>query len=268
MNNVTALRSSVRPSPVFLFVLGLFALSGLATWRYGMGISPDGTVGHMARFVLFVFVVSGWIVSLCLHEFGHAFFAYRSGDRSIVAKGYLTLNPLKYTDLALSFVLPVLFLMIGGIGLPGGAVYINRGAIRGRLRHSLISAAGPLANVMFAIVLGVILTNLAKGPSHLLFWSGIAFLGFLQVTAALLNLLPVPGLDGFGIVEPYLPRSWVQQADRVGGYAFMALLALLWIGPVNHQFFGLVDHLTGMFGIDSDAAKAGHLLFQFWRSLN
>jgi Zn-dependent protease len=262
MSNVTALRSSVRPSPIFLFVLGLFALSGLAVWRYGTD------VGHAARLLLFLFVVSGWIVSLCLHEFGHAYFAWRSGDRSVATNGYLTLNPLKYGDITLSFLLPVLFVLLGGIGLPGGAVYIDRGAIRGRLRHSLISAAGPLANLVFAIVLGVVLTNLATSLDHALFWSAMAFLAFLQVTAAVLNLLPVPGLDGFGIIEPYLPRHWVEQANRVGGYAFMALLALLWLPPVNRQFFSLVYHLTDLFGINSDLTTVGHALFQFWQSVN
>ncbi|MFB9831590.1 site-2 protease family protein [Actinoallomurus acaciae] len=261
MSNVTALRSAVRPSPVFLFVVGLFVLSGLAVWRYGTD------VGHPARFLLFVFVVSGWIVSLCLHEFGHAFFAWRSGDRSVATKGYLTLNPLKYTDMALSFLLPVLFLLLGGIGLPGGAVYIDRGAIRGRLRHSLISAAGPLANLAFAIVLGVVLTQLATSLDHALFWSALAFLAFLQVTAAVLNLLPVPGLDGFGIIEPYLPRAWVAQANRVGGYAFIALMALLWIGPINRGFFSVIYHLTDLFGINSDLTTVGHALFQFWQKV-
>jgi Zn-dependent protease len=262
MSNVTAIRSSVRPSPIFLFVVGVFVLSGLGIWQYGTN------VGHTARLVLFVFVVSGWIVSLCLHEFGHAFFAWRSGDHSVATNGYLTLNPMKYGDVTLSFILPVLFVLLGGIGLPGGAVYIDRGAIRGRLKHSLISAAGPLANLIFAVVLGVLLTNLATSLDHALFWSGLAFLAFLQVTAAVLNLLPVPGLDGFGIVEPYLPRHWVQQADRVGGYAFMALLALLWLPPVNRKFFDLVYHLTDLFGINSDLSTVGHALFQFWQSVN
>jgi Zn-dependent protease len=262
MSNVTALRSSVRPSPVFLFVVGLFALSGLAVWRYGTDVS------HTARLVLFAFVVSGWIVSLCLHEFGHAFFAWRSGDQSVATNGYLTLNPLKYGDITLSFILPVLFVLLGGIGLPGGAVYINRAAIPGRIRHSLISAAGPVANLVFAVVLGVLITNLATGLDHALFWSGAAFLAFLQVTAAVLNLLPVPGLDGFGIVEPYLPRRWVEQADKIGGYAFMALLALLWIPAVNREFFSVVYHLTDLFGIDRNLAVIGHALFRFWQSVN
>ncbi|MCW2944374.1 MAG: hypothetical protein JWR24_1091 [Actinoallomurus sp.] len=264
MSNVTALRSSVRPSPIFLFVLGLFALSGLAVWRYGP-LTTD--ISHTSRFLLFVFVVSGWIVSLCLHEFGHAFFAWRSGDHSVATNGYLTLNPLKYGDVTLSFLLPVLFVLLGGIGLPGGAVYIDRGAIRGRIRHSLISAAGPIANIVFAVVLGVVLTNLAKNMDHALFWSGAAFLAFLQVTAAVLNLLPVPGLDGFGIVEPYLPRHWVEQAGKIGGYAFMGLLALLWIPAVNRQFFSVVYNLTDLFGIDRNLVALGHALFQFWQTL-
>jgi Zn-dependent protease len=262
MSNVTALRSSVRPSPVFLFVLGVFVLSGVAIWKYGTD------VGHTARLVLFLFVVSGWIVSLCLHEFGHAYFAWRSGDHSVATNGYLTLNPLKYGDIALSFVLPVLFVLLGGIGLPGGAVYINRGAIPGRLRHSLISAAGPVANLVFAVVLGVLITNLGSGLGHGLFWSGAAFLAFLQVTAAVLNLLPVPGLDGFGIVEPYLPRRWVIEANKIGGYAFMALLALLWIPAVNREFFSLVYHVTEVFGIDRNLAAVGLELFRFWQTVN
>ena len=61
-------------------------------------------------------------MSLCLHEFGHALVAYRGGDRSVRGKGYLTLDIRRYTDVGLSFVLPVLFLLLGGIPLPGGAV--------------------------------------------------------------------------------------------------------------------------------------------------
>ena len=51
----------------------------------------------------------------------------------MAARGYLTLNPLKYTHPLLSIVLPVLFLLMGGIGLPGGAVWVDRHAIRGKL---------------------------------------------------------------------------------------------------------------------------------------
>jgi len=252
-------RAAVRPSPVFLAILGATVIFGLMAWRYESYYEE-----RAAQLTLFGLVLAGWILSLCLHEFGHAYLAYRSGDRSVATKGYLTLNPLKYGDVTLSFLLPVLFIMLGGIGLPGGAVWIDRGRIPGRLRHSLISAAGPLANVVFAIALAAAVTQLRSDEplDHLVFWSALSFLAFLQVTAALLNLLPIPGLDGFGIVEPYLPRSWVRKADEVGGYAFLALIALLWIPPVNRAFFDAVFTVTDLFGVDQAAVIDGLTWFR------
>ena len=67
-----------------------------------------------------LFVFGGWMISLCLHEFGHAIVAYFGGDTSVKDKGYLTLNPLNYTDPGLSLLLPMIFLVMGGIALPGG----------------------------------------------------------------------------------------------------------------------------------------------------
>src|SRR4029079_16436887 len=107
---------------------------------------------HGTDIAVFLFVTGAWIVSLCLHEYAHARTALHSGDISIGAKGYLTLNPLKYTHALLSIVLPVVSVIMGGSGLPGGAVFIVRGRIHGRWKHSLISAAGPLTNVLFAVV--------------------------------------------------------------------------------------------------------------------
>src|SRR5512146_1363513 len=105
----------------------------------------------------FLVVLVGWIFSLCLHEFSHALVAYLGGDHTVREKGYLTFNPLKYTDPLYSILLPLLFLVMGGIGLPGGAVYIERWRIRNRFMLSAVSLAGPFANLLVAIVLGVIL---------------------------------------------------------------------------------------------------------------
>src|SRR5690606_40584306 len=55
----------------------------------------------ISQIAVFGFVLAAWMVSLCLHEFGHAYLAYRSGDRSVASKGYLTLNPFKYSDAVL-----------------------------------------------------------------------------------------------------------------------------------------------------------------------
>ncbi len=63
-----------------------------------------------------VFMLSGWITSVCLHEFGHALAAHLGGDTEVARAGYLTLNPLRYSHPLLSIVLPVLFLVSGGLG--------------------------------------------------------------------------------------------------------------------------------------------------------
>ena len=60
--------------------------------------------------VITTFVLIGWIISLCLHEFSHALVAYWGGDTTVKDKGYLTLNPLKYTDPLMSIILPLVFL--------------------------------------------------------------------------------------------------------------------------------------------------------------
>lgn len=243
----------VAPSPVFLAFVAVMVVGAIMAWR-----------GEPApRFGVFVFVIAGWIVSLCLHEFGHAFFAWRSGDRTAAERGYLTLNPLRYSNAGLSFGLPILFLLLGGIGLPGGAVYVNRAAIPGRVRHSLISAAGPLANAVFAVALAAAVGHFGS-DRHLAFWAGAGFLCFLQVTAALLNLLPVPGLDGYGIVEPYLPAHWSRQAAAIAPYGLLAVIAVLWFGPINRAFFSGVTHLTTALGVNSMLVAVGDELFRFW----
>jgi len=102
----------------------------------------------------FYIVTVGWVFSLCLHEFAHAWVAYRGGDHTIREKGYLTFNPLKYVDPFFSLVLPILFVLLGGIGLPGGAVYIDRSLLRSRVIETAVSLAGPLANFILVIILG------------------------------------------------------------------------------------------------------------------
>ena len=70
----------------------------------------------MATVITFLVVIVGWIFSLCLHEFSHALVAYYGGDTSVRDKGYLTFNPLKYTHPVYSILLPMIFLLLGGIG--------------------------------------------------------------------------------------------------------------------------------------------------------
>jgi Zn-dependent protease len=251
-------RSAVRPSPIFLVIVAATAAAGIMAWRYESMFSDRG-----AQLAVFGFVLAAWVLSLCLHEFAHAYLAYRSGDHSVATRGYLTLDPRKYADVILSFALPVAFLLVGGIGLPGGAVWIERHRISGRWRHSLISAAGPLTNVVLAVALAATAGAMYEF-SHTVFWSALSFLAFLQVTAALLNLLPVPGLDGFGILEPFLPRRLADKANEIGGYVFLGVLALLWLPPINRVFFDAVRDFTALFGVEAAWISDGFDWFRFW----
>jgi Zn-dependent protease len=240
---------------VFLGLVALCATGGWIAWA-GWG---------EVRVGVFVFVVAGWLVSLCLHEYAHALTAYRAGDRGVAEKGYLTLDPLRYSDVGLSIVLPMIFVLAGGIGLPGGAVWIDRGRIKGRLRHSLISAAGPLVNVAFAVaLLGLVGRAQAGFGAHPEFWAALAYLGFLQVTASLLNLLPVPGLDGFGILEPWLPRTWARQAGQVGPFGILIVFGLLWIPELNRVFFDAIYRVVEAAGTSPLLVEYGDRLFRFW----
>ncbi|SHG64911.1 Zn-dependent protease (includes SpoIVFB) [Jatrophihabitans endophyticus] len=256
-----------RPSPLFLVFVAVTALGGLLAWTQSGAGSIPGNMG------VFVFVLGGWVVSVCFHEFAHAYAAYRAGDRSVEAAGYLTLNPFKYAHPVLSIVLPLFFIVQGGIGLPGGAVYLHRHAFRSRAMQSVAAAVGPLTN----LVLGVVLLVLAKQhatdvglyftgqDNHARFWGGVAFLGFLQVTAAVLNLLPVPGLDGYAIVEPYLDPQTQQYGDRVKPWGMLAVIVLLIVfTPLNDAFFDLVDALCRLTGIQDGFAGVGRYFFQFW----
>lgn len=202
---------------------------------------------------------------LCLHEYAHARTALHSGDLSVGAKGYLTLNPLKYTHALLSIVLPVLFVIMGGLGLPGGAVYIERGRIQGRWKHSFISAAGPLTNVAFAVVCTAPFWLDALDGVPTAFRYALAFLALLQVSAAILNFLPVPGLDGYGIIEPWLSYGVRRQVEPLAPFGLIAVFALLWIPEVNVFFFDVVYDVLSALGVENRESGCGYALYRFWQ---
>ena len=211
----------------------------------------------------FVVVLIGWIFSLCLHEFSHALVAYYGGDTTVREKGYLTFNPLKYTHPVYSLLLPLLFLVLGGIGLPGGAVYIETWRLRSRGWVSAVSLAGPTSNLLLAILLGLLLRFGPVTPGGI--WPGLAFLAFLQVSALVLNLIPLPPFDGFGAIEPYLPADLrMNLAQTRGALAWVVFLVLWYIPFINSLFWGSVGFLAQLAGVPLQLAALGLSQFRFW----
>ncbi|WP_137724003.1 site-2 protease family protein [Prescottella subtropica] len=249
--------AAVRPSPVFLGIVAVAVAGGVLAWRAG----SDPSSGRIGVFLL---VVAGWVVTLCLHEFAHAYLAWRAGDHDVVLRGYLTLDPRRYTQPLLSIGLPVLFLALGGIGLPGGAVYLNTWSMPPRTR-TRVALAGPAVNMVAAVVLLAIVRLFGVESEHRVFWYGLSFLAFLQVMAAILNLLPVPGLDGYAALEPHLKASTRASLDKVKPYGLLLLIALLFVPQINTAFFDAIYTIFGLSGIPDVYAAFGSYLMQFWR---
>jgi tetratricopeptide (TPR) repeat protein len=221
-----------------------------------------------------IFVCLGWMVSLCLHEFGHAIAAYWGGDTSVKDKGYLTLNPLKYTDPGLSLLLPLFFLLMGGFALPGGAVYINTSKLRNRWWNSAVSAAGCVAEFFVIIILAFVFHaiwnqetfNLERNLENSLYISSIvsiAYVIFLNIYVIFINLLPIPGLDGYGIIQPWIPTAIDKKLTKFSSYGFWILIAALWFYPPFGQFLrNISDRAIALLSIPDILVVTGGSMFR------
>ncbi|GJD83161.1 site-2 protease family protein [Methylobacterium haplocladii] len=241
------------PSFNFLMILLTFAGAGLAI-QFGIG----GQKG-----LAFVFVLAGWVLSLCLHEFGHAFMAWKGGDHAIAGTGYLTLDPRLYIDPLTSIVLPVLFTILGGIGFPGGAVFVNRDLLRSSGWQSAVSLAGPAMNLVFLVFL-VLLYRLASADADTI-RAVLAVSALYQATAIVLNLLPIPGLDGYGIIRPWIPDGARAAGDQIGRYSGLVITGLFLLsGAFTRAIFGAGLTITANFGFAPQDVVAGYRLMRLW----
>ncbi|CCH34846.1 Peptidase, M50 family [Saccharothrix espanaensis DSM 44229] len=245
----------MRPSPLFLSLLAVTVAGAVLTlFDDSTPLVTTGTV---------LLVLGGWAVSLCLHEFGHAIVAYRGGDHAVKAKGYLTLDIRRYTDPIMSIVLPLVLLAFGGIPLPGGAVWINHHALRNKRVESLVSLAGPLSNLVLGALLSlsVLLFDPPAGLAE-----ALSYLALLQVFAFVLNILPIPGLDGWGVIEPFMSYQAQQFGAKARPWAPLVLFAVLIGFPtIARVFFQLADAAFGLVGGDPWLAGFGQDTFMFWR---
>jgi len=238
-------------SAAFLALAGIFAVSGAV-----LVVAPPAAV-----IATFVFVLSGWIISLCLHEYAHAATAAAFGDTTIADSGYLTLNPMHYFRGTGSLVLPVIALVMGGIALPGGAVMIRNDLITRRWQRSLVALAGPLTTLLALVVSYAAAVATVSLP---LLHDALILLAFFELMAFVLNILPVPGLDGFAVVGPWLPKAVTAVVPRgLGGIITLVLLvAVFFYGyRIIMPVMGVIVH--GL-RLDFSGLGDGYDRFHFW----
>jgi Zn-dependent protease len=245
---------------VFISIVGVTVVAGIWLW-----LAKEDSVS--TRLAVFMFVLGGWMVTLCLHEFAHAFLAWKFGDWEVESRGYLTLDPLKYSHPVLSIALPLLFLAVGGIGLPGGAVYVHSHRFRSSAQRMMVSLSGPAVNVASAIVLLVAVRILFEQHTHAAFFYGVAFLALLQIYASILNLLPIPGLDGYGAIEPHLAPETQRSLEQFKPYGMLVLFLLIFQVPALSHLFGSATHnLFELSGVSSVYPDLGFELLKFWKA--
>lgn len=179
------------------------------------------------------------LLAVTLHEAAHALVAARCGDTTAKMLGRLSLNPLKHVDLFGTILVPLLmgflsdFQFIFGWAKP---VPINWTKLRNPRRDmALVAAAGPAVNLMmvvfWAILLkvGLVLTPESSMPGLFLLLTAQAGI-FINLILALLNLIPIPPLDGSRVVASFLSPKHAVQYFRIEPYGFFVLILLLMTG--------------------------------------
>ncbi len=199
------------------------------------------------------------LFAITLHEAAHGYVARHFGDMTAYSAGRVSLNPLRHIDLVGTIFVPLLSLLLTNV-MFGWAkpVPVNFGNLRHPKRDMLwVAAAGPFSNLGMALVWALLLNVAAGlGPENpaavwllLVGASGI----FVNVIFFVLNLLPLPPLDGGRIVVSLLPYRLAWKFARLERFGFMILLALLFTGVLGMVLSPLITaSLSGIaagFGI-------------------
>ncbi len=162
------------------------------------------------------------IFSICCHEFMHARVALHEGDSTAADRGHLTLNPLRQMGMwsLVTFAL---------LGIAWGAVPVNPAAMRRRHSHALVAFAGPLTNLALFFLFGMLSVLVLRLRPDQIFAAAMLFYGSsINMLLFFLNMLPVPGFDGWAILADFRPQVERVQSEWFRG-VFLVVVMLLFI---------------------------------------
>ncbi len=200
------------------------------------------------------------ILSITVHEFGHAIVADRLGDRLPRSQGRVTLSPLAHADPIGTLALPAILMLTGssvGFGW-GRPVMVNPGSFSRRFTmrtaHLLVAAAGPAMNLLFGILISFILFALYPNVIGVEVAQALANAVFMNFILMFFNLVPFPPLDGGTVLAGLLPRHMLPAWENLSRYGFLIVmliaftpLKVVFLGPAQ-WFFRTWMGLLGLYG--------------------
>ena len=192
---------------------------------------------------IFIYIII--VLSAVFHEYAHGWAAYQLGDSTAKDEGRLTLNPLVHLDPIGTVILPLFLLFTSGMFL-GWAKPVPYNPYNLRdLRYGTlkVAAAGPGANLLIALVIGLILRLFLPIISSysMVLPSYLGFVIYVNIFLALFNLLPFPPLDGSKIFADLFPNQWkyFMQLGMMG--IFIALfMAFFILSPIANFIFKII----------------------------
>jgi len=190
----------------------------------------------------------GWvIVSITLHELAHGWAAISRGDRTPIEMGRMTFNPVVHMGM-------MSLIMLALLGIAWGAMPVNPSRMRGRHANAFVSAAGPAMNIALAIlcivlyVAWTVIVSSSLGssiPAHVQDNAMMVFRAgaLLNVVLVLLNLLPIPPLDGSRIIADFFPAYDRLLSGPQGQYLGLGLFIAMWMFGFS-ALFGLAGRIV------------------------
>ena len=188
------------------------------------------------------------LFAITAHEVAHGWAALKFGDRTAQMMGRLTLNPIKHIDPIGTLLVPGLLLMFGGFifGWAKPVPVTAQNLRRPKADMAWVALAGPMANLVMAIIwavlakLGISLYQAGIEFGEPLLYMGVAGV-LINSMLMILNLLPLPPLDGGRILVSVLPGPLAWQVSRLEPYGFFILVALLYFGVLSMVLWPLIS---------------------------
>lgn len=194
------------------------------------------------------------LFAVTLHEVAHGWVAGKLGDKTATLMGRVTLNPFKHIDLVGTIIVPIVFLIVGGF-IFGWAkpVPVDWRNLRNPQRDmAFVALAGPGANFVMALIWAAIaktgseLYKMGYQPFKVLAIMGAAGIS-INLMLMILNLIPIPPLDGSRLLSSLLGKKWSVQFEKIEPYGFMILVLLIFSGVLAMILSPIYETLQSLF---------------------